>query len=93
MKQEARLNRAKTRVNNGMLSKAIFVATKESPQKIIAAFNAIYVLSSSVGFKPVPLIKMTWIKKINLFTNYEKPTIISNRGCTYVFHLHKTILT
>jgi len=40
-----------------MLSKAIFVATKESPQKIIAAFNAIYILSSSVCFKSAPVIK------------------------------------
>lgn len=76
-----------------MLSKATFVATKESPQKIIAAFNAIYVLSSSLGFKPVSLIKKIGIKKISLSANYEKPTIISNRGCTYIFHLHKTTLT
>ena len=87
-KQEARLNRAKTRVNNGMLSKAIFVATKERPQKMIAAFNAIYVLSFSVCFKHVPLIKI-----IDLSANYEKPPIISNRGFIYVFRLRKTLLT
>lgn len=76
-----------------MLSKAIFVATKESPQKIIAAFNAIYVLSSSFCIKPTPLIKkdrpVCKLRKANYHIKQRLYMYFSS----VQDHLYKTILT
>jgi hypothetical protein len=52
-RQEPRAKRAKTKVNVGRLSRAIFVATKESPQKTMAALKATY--GVDLGFFIIPL--------------------------------------
>lgn len=57
-KRDARVKRAKMMVKVGILSRATFVATKESPQKMTVAIKALYVFSFSCSDMDRPLSNM-----------------------------------